>query len=86
MIPEDILAALSTFLLGAFGVLIAALAYVGLRYLGEAVARKRARLIWPPGWRDKDRNEPESYGDQGGLPMPAAPGDEFYYAKRRAGD
>lgn len=24
--------------------------------------------------------------DQGGLPMPASPGDEFYYTRRKAGD
>ena len=69
MISEDIL---PTIFAGLFWVLVAVLVYALLRWAGRAVARKRARLVgWPPGWRDKDRNEPDNCGDQGGLPAGA---------------
>ena len=48
--------------------LVVAPTWLLLRATARPVARKRARLIWPPGWRDKDRNEPETYGDDGGRP------------------
>ena len=58
MIPDDILTALSTFLIGGFGILIAALSYVGARHLFRAVRDRRARLV-----------EPETCGDDGGHPI-----------------
>ncbi len=49
-------------------------AYVVLTAAGRKLADKRARLVEPE----------EDCGDQGGMPMPHEPGDEFY-ASRRAG-
>jgi hypothetical protein len=58
MIPADILTGIAIIVIGG------PLAWLLVIWTGRSVARKRARLIWPPGWRDKDRNEPESYGDE----------------------
>ena len=62
-------------LLAVFVVLVVAAALAVLAGLGARIAQRRQRLV-----------EPETHGDQGGMPMPASPGDEFYYARRKAGD
>ena len=77
MISEDILTAMDILLRWSLTALVWAsvivLTWLVLRWAGRAVARKRARLVWPAGWRDKDRNEPDDCGDQGGMPEPVDP-------------